>query len=286
MIEFRLFRNLNFLASNISQFLAGMIELGTAYLLPYFLLMMIGLTPIQAGIALIPATVPIMLAGPLAGRMFDRVGGRIPLVTGFLVLAASGIAFALAVSEREYVLLLPGLILQGIGLGMVLTVNDPTGLDSVPPKDQGQAAGVINTSEQLGGAVGIAFLSAVLVNTSIHRTNESLAEKGVHPTAQQASEWKDFILVIEQKGLGHIDISHQPFAIKYALTDVLNAHVAGYELVFYSTAGIALLGALACFVLVRKTDRIERGRIFLRRSRWVTSNADRTPAGDERPPTG
>ena len=284
MIEFRLFRHLNFLASNISQFLAGMVELGTAYLLPYFLLMMIGMSPIEAGIALIPATVPIMLAGPLAGRMFDRVGGRIPLVTGFLVLAASGIAFALAVSEREYVYLLPGLILQGIGLGMVLTVNDPTGLDSVPPEDQGQAAGVINTSEQLGGAVGIALLSAVLINTSIQRTNESLAAKGIHPTAAQTNQWKEFIQTINSKGLGHIDISQQSETIRFALNDVLNAHVAGYETVFYSTAGIALLGALFSFFLVRRSDRVEEGRIFVRRSRWVTSNTGRTPAITKHPP--
>lgn len=284
MIDFRLFRHLNFLASNISQFLAGMVELGTAYLLPYFLLMMIGLSPIEAGIALVPATVPIILAGPLAGRLFDRVGGRIPLVTGFLVLGASGIAFALAVSEREYIYLLPGLILQGIGLGMVLTVNDPTGLDSVPPEDQGQASGVINTSEQLGGAVGIALLSTLLVSTSLDRTRESLGDKGIEPTARQLSQWQDFILTIEQKGLGHINISEQPFAIRYALTDVLNAHVAAYELVFYATAAISVLGALACLLLVRKSDRVERGRIFIRRSRWVSSTTGRSPAITKHPP--
>lgn len=286
MIQFRLFRHLNFLASNISQFLAGMIELGTAFLLPYFLLMMIGLSPLAAGVALIPATVPIMLAGPLAGKLFDRVGGRIPLVVGFLVLAASGVAFAVAVSEREYVYLLPGLLLQGIGLGMVLTVNDPTGLDAVPLEDQGQASGMINTSEQLGGAVGIAFLSAVLVGMSIHRTDESLADKGISPTATQVSQWKDFILTIEQKGLGHIDISNQPFAIKYALTDVLNAHVAAYETVFTLTAAISVIGAICCLFLVRKTDRVEGQRIFIRRSRWVTSNTGRTPALTKHPDPG
>lgn len=285
MIEFRLFRHLNFLAANISQFLGGMIELGTAYLLPYFLLMMIGLSPIEAGIALIPATVPIMLAGPLAGKMFDKVGGRIPLVTGFLVLAASGIAFALAVSEREYVYLIPGLVLQGIGLGMVLTVNDPTGLDSVPPEDQGQAAGVINTSEQLGGAVGIAVLSAILIGDSIHRTTESLEAKGVKPTPEQTTEWKAFIQQINSEGLGHIDISKQSETIRFALNDVLAGHVAGYEAVFYTTAGIALLGALACLLLVRKTDRVEgAGKIFVRRSRWVSSNTGRTPAVTKHPP--
>jgi len=285
MIEFRLFRHLNFLASNVSQFLAGMVELGTAYLLPYFLLMMIGLSPVTAGIALIPATVPIMLSGPLAGKMFDRVGGRIPLVSGFLVLAGSGIAFALAVHEREYVYLIPGLILQGIGLGMVLTVNDPTGLDSVPPEDQGQAAGVINTSEQLGGAVGIAVLSAVLISDSVHRTKESLAAKGIDPTPEQAAEWKQFIQRINSEGLGNIDIAKQPETIQFALDDVLNAHVAGYEAVFYTTAGIALLGAFFSFILVRRTDRTQEGPIFVRRSRWVSSNTGRSPAVTKHPPT-
>jgi MFS family permease len=90
LIEFRLFRHLNFLAANISQLVAGMVELGLGFLLPYYLLLVIGVDPAVAGIALIPGTIPIIVMGPLAGRVFDRVGGRVPLVAGFLVLALSG----------------------------------------------------------------------------------------------------------------------------------------------------------------------------------------------------
>jgi EmrB/QacA subfamily drug resistance transporter len=68
LVEFRLLRQLNFLAANISQLLAGMVELGLGYLIPYLLLLVIGVDPLVAGIALIPATLPIVLAGPLAGR--------------------------------------------------------------------------------------------------------------------------------------------------------------------------------------------------------------------------
>ena len=56
-------------------------------------------------------------------------------------------------SQQTVLALIPGLALQGLGLGVVLTVNDPTGLGSVPPESQGEAAGTINTSEQLGGAL-------------------------------------------------------------------------------------------------------------------------------------
>lgn len=286
MVEFLLFRHLNFLAANISQFLGGAIELGTAFLLPYFLLMMIGLSPIVAGLALIPATVPIIVVGPVAGRAFDRFGGRVPLVIGFLVLAASGIAFALAVSSREYIYLIPGLVLQGTGLGIVLTVNDPTGLDSVPESDQGQAAGLINTSEQLGGAVGIAGLTAILIGISRARTESALLDRGIHTTAAEVDRWREFIQTIEQKGLHHIDVGSQSEVIKVAIGDVLNAHVTAYQAVFTSTAAIAIVAAFTCLVLVRRTDRVTDRHIFSRRSRWQISNTGRTPGITRHPDSG
>ena len=141
MINFKLFRHQNFLASNLSQFLAGMIELGLGFLTPFFLLLVVGVSPAAAGVALIPATIPVILAGPLAGRAFDRFGGRWPLVGGFLVLAASGIVLAVSVSSESAVALIPGLLLQGLGLGIVLTVNDPTGLTAVPDKDAARRRG-------------------------------------------------------------------------------------------------------------------------------------------------
>src|SRR5882757_7263844 len=71
MIDFKLFRHQNFLAANVSQLLAGMVELGLGFLTPFFLLLVVGVSPAAAGVALIPATIPIILAGPLAGRAFD-----------------------------------------------------------------------------------------------------------------------------------------------------------------------------------------------------------------------
>jgi MFS transporter len=168
LVDLRLFRRLNFLAANLSQMLAGMIELGLGFLLPFYLLLTIGVAPAVAGIALIPGTIPIILAGPLAGRLFDRFGGRWPRTGGFLVHAASGAALALGTSTLSVWGLLPGLVLQGIGLGVVLTVNDPVGMNAVDEDDQGVAAGVINTTEQMGGAIGIAALTAFELGYYFH----------------------------------------------------------------------------------------------------------------------
>jgi EmrB/QacA subfamily drug resistance transporter len=281
MIDFKLFRHQNFLAANVSQLLAGMVELGLGFLTPFFLLLVVGVSPAAAGVALIPATIPVILAGPLAGKAFDRFGGRWPLVGGFLVLAASGIVLAVSVSSESAVALIPGLLLQGLGLGIVLTVNDPTGLTAVPAKDAGEGAGMINTSEQLGGALGIAILTAVELGVNFHRLDEKLAQQGVHPTPQQTEHARQLIVEAEQSCLNHLGHSHLLEVIK---PDVIASHVSAFEVTFYASAGIALLGAFFSLVLVRKTDRIKAVGVFGRRSRWISATSGRSPAISRRPP--
>jgi EmrB/QacA subfamily drug resistance transporter len=280
-IQFGLFRHVNFLASNISQVLAGMVELGLGYLTPYLLLLVVGVSPTTAGIALIPATLPIILAGPLAGRAFDRFGGRWPLAIGFLVLAASGLVLALSVSQESATALIPGLLLQGLGLGIVLTVNDPTGLTAVPEKDSGEAAGMINTSEQLGGALGIAILSAVELGVNYHDLQAKLSAKGVHPTAAQTDNVRDFILHAEQSGIKHVPETSP--AIKIAFNDIITSHVEAFQVTFTVSAAIALIGALFVLILVRRGDRVSTGPIFSRRSRWVYAAQGRSSAVTKRP---
>ena len=108
-----------------------------------------------------PTTVPMILVAPLAGRWYDGSGGRLPLATGFGLLAVSGVLLAVGAGAGEYLALLPGLLVYGVGLSLVLTVNDPVTLDSIPADDEGQASGVSATAEQFGGAVGIAVLYSI-----------------------------------------------------------------------------------------------------------------------------
>lgn len=280
MINFGLFRHQNFLAANVSQVLAGMVELGLGFLTPFFLLLVVGVTPAAAGVALIPATIPIILAGPLAGKAFDRFGGRWPLVAGFLVLAASGLVLAVSVSQESALALIPGLLLQGLGLGIVLTVNDPTGLTAVPAEDAGEGAGMINTSEQLGGALGIAGLAAVELGVNFHTLNEKLAEQGINPTPEQEQKATELIIQAEQSGLKHLPESNLLSVIE---PDVIASHVSAFQVTFAASAGIALLGALCSLLLVRRTDRVKAG-VFSRRSRWISATSGRSSAVTRRPP--
>lgn len=267
LLELRLFRHANFLASNVSQMIAGAIELGLGFLMPFYLLLVVGVSPAVAGIALIPATIPIIIAGPLAGRMFDRVGGRVPLVVGFLVLALSGLALAVGVAGESAWAVMPGLILQGFGLGIVLTVNDPTGLNAVPAEARGVAAGSINTAEQLGGAIGIAALTAIEVSHARSGTLDRLLDAGITPTGTQSSQFELKIQEAFQHGLDNTDI---PGAVMRKGFDAsVAAHVDSFRLTFIVAAVLSLLGAAACAALVRRGDpMIGAEPVRSRRWRW------------------
>jgi EmrB/QacA subfamily drug resistance transporter len=87
-------RRRNYLGATISQGLAGMAEMGLGVIFPLLLILNLGMNPALAGVALAPATLPMIILAPLAGRWYDRAGGRPPLMLGFGALAVAGLVLA------------------------------------------------------------------------------------------------------------------------------------------------------------------------------------------------
>ncbi len=240
----------NYLGATLSQFMGGMAEMGLGLIFPLVLILNLQMDPALAGIALIPATVPMVVVAPLAGRWYDRTGGRPPLVAGFGFLALSGVLLAIGVGHNSYLWLLPGLLAYGIGLAIVLTVNDPVSLDTVPESDSGQVSGVSATAEQGGGAIGIALLYALFHSAYISRLYSEIESKNL-PRLDDAtsSAFRDQIQAAEQTGL-------RPGSFDPALTQYLVPAEAasdfGYTVTFLAVTVLSLLAMGAVAWLVRK----------------------------------
>lgn len=84
--------------------MGGVAEIGLGVIFPLVLILNLEMSPAVAGLALVPATIPMVAMAPLAGRWYDRAGGRPPLIAGYASLAASGVALAFGVKRRH----LPG----------------------------------------------------------------------------------------------------------------------------------------------------------------------------------
>jgi predicted MFS family arabinose efflux permease len=119
-------------------------------------------SPLKAGLAFLPQTVMIVVGAQIAARVVSNIGPRPLLVVGGL-LAAAGLAWYTQISpDGSYLgdLLFPGLLVT-LGLGlcfMPVTMAATTGVD---PRDAGLASGLVNTTRQIGGSVGLAALATL-----------------------------------------------------------------------------------------------------------------------------
>jgi MFS family permease len=126
----------------------------------------LGFSAIQAGTAMLPLTVPLLVVAPLAGRIYDRFGPRPLLVAGSLLIGAGLAWLAWHLPQREYALLIPGYIAMGAGIGMTISPGTTDALGAAAASERSQASGIVQTVRQVGGAVGIAVLGAIVAAVS------------------------------------------------------------------------------------------------------------------------
>lgn len=251
LMSFRLLRRYpNYLGATISQALAGVSEMGLGLIFPLLLILNLSMPPALAGLALLPTTVPMVLVAPLTGRWYDRSGGRPPLIAGYGCLVLAGVLMAIGAGKNSYLWMLPGLLTYGLGLAIVLTVNDPVSLDMVPEADHGQASGVSATAEQGAGAIGIALLYALFHYVYVSQLYVQVQARQLPSLdPQTAAKLRESLQAAEETGLNPHTFDSR--VAEYLLV-ARSASDIGYAAVFIATAVIALIALFFVARLVRK----------------------------------
>lgn len=162
MLPMRLFRSRAFSAINAASLLMFVGMFGSIFLLSQFLQGVLGYSPTEAGLRLLPWTGMPMIVAPIAGYLSDRIGGR-PIVTAGLALQAVGLGwFALVLSpDVSYAAQLPALIISGVGMALYFAPAASLVMASVRPSEQGIASGANNALREVGGALGVALMASV-----------------------------------------------------------------------------------------------------------------------------
>lgn len=168
--------------------LGTVITLVTAFALHGFLLVfvietqtLLGMTPLESGLAALPWTLTLSAVAPVAGRLTDRIGGRPLLVVGLAAYALGvlGIAMAPTPTSTASVLVVP-LIAVGIGMGAAIAPTTTEAMRGVAPVRAAAASGVLTTARQVGAALGAAVVGVVL--------QSRLAASLRHLAEQQATQ--------------------------------------------------------------------------------------------------
>ncbi|MEV8475405.1 MFS transporter [Streptomyces sp. NPDC051173] len=162
----------------------------------------LGLSAVQAGLAIAPAPLVTLFVAPLTGKLLARFGGRVLVCLGFLAFAA-GIALmaALAGPDSSRWVLLPGLLVFGVGMGLAFGPVSTLAVRNVPPALLGAASGVFTTLRQVGTVLGAAVIGAMLQARLAHELVSESARRAAELPAQLRPGFEEGFHQAADKGI-------------------------------------------------------------------------------------
>ena len=164
MLDLTLFRSSTFAGANVVALLVTLAMFGVFFFMSIYMQNILGYSATKTGAAFLPMTILIILIAPIAGKSSDRIGSRALMTAGMLCLATSLAIFSRLGLDSTFWDILPGLIVGGFGMALVMTPMTAAALGSVPVEKSGVGSGVLNTFRQVGGALGIAVMGAIVAS--------------------------------------------------------------------------------------------------------------------------
>ncbi len=169
LLPLRIFRARTLSAANATSAMVGAAAFGQFFLLALYLQQVLGYSAVKTGVAFIAITVTIVLLSNLAQSLTTRLGARPVLSAGLLLTAAGGALYAQMPAGGHYFWdVFPGLLVSGVGLAFTFVPVMIAGLTGVQPADAGVASGLLNTSRQIGGAIGLAAVTTIASTAAGH----------------------------------------------------------------------------------------------------------------------
>jgi EmrB/QacA subfamily drug resistance transporter len=211
LVDFGIFRNRTLTGANVVGLLVAMALFAMFFFVSLYMQQVLGYDALKAGLAYLPLAFGIIVSAGAASVLVTRVGFKPTLIMGLLLTAAGLVWFAQVSPDGKYVSdILPASLLAAVGLGFAFVSMTVAAVSGVSGREAGLASGLINTSQQVGGALGLAIL-ATIANS---RTTDVMAQAGGDPSA-----------------------------LPTALTE-------GFQDAFIVGAGFAIAGALLALVLI------------------------------------
>jgi Major Facilitator Superfamily len=203
----------------------------------------LGYSPVQGGLRLLPMFLASFAVALLTGRLIGKLAMRV-LLGGAMAAAAAGLAsMAHLTATSTWLVLVPGLVLAGAGLGVTSTALASAALAAVEPARAGMAAGLTNTLRQVGTATGVALLGALYASRVTAATLHALADRPAVPPGAVHR-----LAAAVASGAGTRVADMVPPSIRDAVTHAAQAGTArGLNDVLLAAAAFAAVGAMAGF---------------------------------------
>jgi len=167
LVPFSIFRLQTLAAANVAGFVMGTAMFSMFLMLTLYMQQVLGYSPIETGIGYLAVAGTAVIWANVAAAAVNRVGVKPALVLGMSLLTIGLLSFTqVSVGGSYWVDLFPGFLILGVAIPFAFVPVTIAALAGTKPTEAGLASGLINTSQQIGGAVGIALLSTIAVSTT------------------------------------------------------------------------------------------------------------------------
>ncbi|MEA2375789.1 MAG: hypothetical protein QOD53_2252 [Thermoleophilaceae bacterium] len=165
LVPFRIFRLRTLTGANVVGLLVGASLFSMFFFISLYMQQVLGYSAIKSGLSYLPLAVSIILSAGIASQLVTRIGFKPVLAAGMTFIAAGLIWFSQVSVHGSFAsdILGPSL-LAAVGLGFAFVPTTIAAVSGVPDREAGLASGLINTSQQIGGALGLAILSAISIS--------------------------------------------------------------------------------------------------------------------------
>ena len=263
LVSLKLFRNGQFVSGASITGIVAMGQAGLIFSLPVFLQAVRGYDAFHTGLALLPLSIAALVAAPLAGVLSNRLGSKLPVQAGLLCLIG-GYAWSILIwnvnsTAADFI---GSLAMVGAGIGMMMGQVGNLTLSAVSVQQAGEAAGVNNTSRQLGFTLGTAIIGAVIVASISASMISSVQSSSIIP-----EPFKDNVKDAVREQVSNVefgggaqlpdfipkDIREEILSISHRSVTKANRTAIAFA------AGFSLLALLVSFLLPGRRRQIQEG---------------------------
>jgi EmrB/QacA subfamily drug resistance transporter len=250
MLDIHFFSNPRFSAASGAITLVFLSLFGTLFLLTQYLQSVLGYSTVKAGAVLLPQAAVLMIFAPLSNVWVQRLGSKVVVTTGLLIVTASLVAFSAFQPDSSVLLVIAITALLGLGMANVLAPCTDSIMGSLPRAKAGVGSAVNDTTRQMGGAVGVAVFGSLMAS---HFRSTFTGKIGSSiPTPLLHRVWDNVGQAVSGATAAP---AARPYATRIA-TAAKDSFVGGLHLIGLVAAAVTLLAAIgvALFLPARASD--------------------------------
>lgn len=228
MLNFRVFQYPMFTLSSAIFMINTMAMFSGFLLLPIYVQTVLGISPLQTGLMLLPGAIVNAIMSPVTGRLFDLYGGKILAVSGLGIAALASFLLCNLTFETSYYYLMAIHALRMFGMSMVMMPVQTNGLNQLPPKYYPHGTAMNNTNMQVSGAIGTALIVTIMATRESNVANTLLAQVVGEPSAAMREQI------------------------------ALEAMQSGINFAFFISGCVALAAMILAFFMKRATPQLDK----------------------------